>query len=226
MPPTPEQAGQIVTAAWEQDADWGTLVWLVMVTGVRRAELLALRWSDVDLNIGYLTVSRNYLRVKGQKVEKDTKTHQMRRISLDPATGDRLVEAARAGRDLAPEQAVVVRVIEYEVPDRDGDGKGELIALVTMAALLGIDRTLVSKYVSGARRCQDVTQLRRFAKAMDVPPSTFGLIDEPDDAAAASGTANDANERWKVVRQTLNRNPAGGIRSSHIRQAPSQPDQR
>ena len=24
-----------------------------------------------------------------------------------------------------------VRVIEYEVPDRDGDGKGELIALVT-----------------------------------------------------------------------------------------------
>ena len=26
----------------------GTLVWLVMVTGLRRAELLALKWLDVD----------------------------------------------------------------------------------------------------------------------------------------------------------------------------------
>jgi hypothetical protein len=44
---------------------------------------------------------------------------------------DKLVAAARAGEDLAPGQACYVRVIEYEVPDRDGDGKGELIALIT-----------------------------------------------------------------------------------------------
>jgi Insertion element 4 transposase N-terminal len=42
-----------------------------------------------------------------------------------------LIEAARAGDDLDPGRARHVRVIEYEVPDRDGDGKGELIALVT-----------------------------------------------------------------------------------------------
>ena len=42
-PPTVEQAGRIAAAAWEQDESWGTLVWLVMVTGMRRAELLALR---------------------------------------------------------------------------------------------------------------------------------------------------------------------------------------
>ncbi len=85
-PPNVEQASRIVTAAWEQDDDWGTLVWLVMVTGLRRAELLALRWLDVDLAAGKLTVRRNYVRVAGKTVEKDTKTHQMRRISLDPAT--------------------------------------------------------------------------------------------------------------------------------------------
>lgn len=45
LPPTVEQAGRIVTAAWDQDPSCGTLVWLVMVTGVRRAELLALRWT-------------------------------------------------------------------------------------------------------------------------------------------------------------------------------------
>ncbi len=42
-----------------------------------------------------------------------------------------LIEAARRGEDLDPDQARYIRVIEYEVPDRDGDGTGELIALIT-----------------------------------------------------------------------------------------------
>ena len=42
-----------------------------------------------------------------------------------------LIEAARGGEDLDEDQARYVRVVEYEVPDRDGDGKGEVIALVT-----------------------------------------------------------------------------------------------
>jgi hypothetical protein len=42
-----------------------------------------------------------------------------------------LIEAARAGRDLDPGQARLVRVVEYTVPDRDGDGKDELICLIT-----------------------------------------------------------------------------------------------
>ena len=44
---------------------------------------------------------------------------------------DRLIEAAQAGQELDPARARRVRVIEYEVPDRDGGGKGELIALIT-----------------------------------------------------------------------------------------------
>lgn len=42
-----------------------------------------------------------------------------------------LIEAARTGRDLDPGQARVVRVVDYTVPDRDGDGKDELICLIT-----------------------------------------------------------------------------------------------
>ncbi|MGH3754662.1 MAG: hypothetical protein ACRDRP_18585 [Pseudonocardiaceae bacterium] len=34
-PPTPDQAAVLVTAALAQDASWGTLVWLVMTTGMR-----------------------------------------------------------------------------------------------------------------------------------------------------------------------------------------------
>ena len=42
-----------------------------------------------------------------------------------------LMTAARAGEDLDPAKARYVRVIEYEIPDRDGDGNGEVIALIT-----------------------------------------------------------------------------------------------
>ena len=42
---------------------------------------------------------------------------------------DALIEAARRGEDLGPAKARHVRVVEYDVTDRDGEG--ELIALVT-----------------------------------------------------------------------------------------------
>ncbi len=58
-----------------------------------------------------------------------------RSVLINPKIRDRartrLIEAARAGQDLDPSQARYVRVVEYQVPDRDGDGKGELIALIT-----------------------------------------------------------------------------------------------
>ena len=53
------------------------------------------------------------------------------RNGATPAQRQALIEAARRGADLDPDRARPVRVIEYEVPDRDGAGKDELIALVT-----------------------------------------------------------------------------------------------
>ena len=47
------------------------------------------------------------------------------------AARKKLADAARAGEDLDPARARHVRVVEYEVPDRAGGGKDELIALVT-----------------------------------------------------------------------------------------------
>lgn len=43
----------------------------------------------------------------------------------------KLLAAARAGQDVDPERAAVVRVVEYEVPDREGNATGELICLIT-----------------------------------------------------------------------------------------------
>jgi len=44
---------------------------------------------------------------------------------------ERILAAARAGAELDPDDAQLVRVVEYDVPDRDGGGTGELIVLLT-----------------------------------------------------------------------------------------------
>ena len=85
-PPSAPEAARMLDAAFELDEDWGTLVWLVMTTGLRRGEVCALRWRDVDLDGETIDVRRNYVLHKGVGVEKDTKTHQMRRIALDSET--------------------------------------------------------------------------------------------------------------------------------------------
>jgi integrase len=85
-PPSPAEAAQLLDAAFEMDEDWGTLVWLVMTTGLRRGEVCALRWRDIDLDEETVEIRRNYILHKGVGTEKETKTHQMRRIALDSET--------------------------------------------------------------------------------------------------------------------------------------------
>jgi Insertion element 4 transposase N-terminal/Transposase DDE domain len=53
------------------------------------------------------------------------------RPTLHDKARNKLIAAARAGEYPGPAQAMRVRVIEYEIPDRDGDGSGELIAVIT-----------------------------------------------------------------------------------------------
>jgi integrase len=94
QPPTAEEAARILEEAWA-DLHWGTLIWLVMVTGVRRGELCALRWRDVDLVGGVLSLRHSIGQRNRQTWEKDTKTHQHRRIALDPETVSILTEHRR-----------------------------------------------------------------------------------------------------------------------------------
>ncbi|GAB3903912.1 hypothetical protein GCM10029964_096600 [Kibdelosporangium lantanae] len=64
------------------DEDWGTLVWLAMTTGMRRGELCGLRFARIDFDAEVIDLRRNWVLGK----EKDTKTHQNRRIALDSET--------------------------------------------------------------------------------------------------------------------------------------------
>jgi hypothetical protein len=50
---------------------------------------------------------------------------------LRGARRQRVIDAAATGAELDPDDGYLVRVIEYTVPDRDGNGTGELIVLLT-----------------------------------------------------------------------------------------------
>jgi integrase len=68
-----------------------TAWWVLAMTGMRRGELLALRWRDVDMDAGTLRVRRSVgvVKVKGQTnriVEGDTKTGKARTVDIDDAT--------------------------------------------------------------------------------------------------------------------------------------------
>ncbi|PZS28509.1 MAG: hypothetical protein DLM59_14460 [Pseudonocardiales bacterium] len=84
-PPSPAEAALLADEAWK-DPDWGTFVWLAMTTGARRGELCALRWERLDLVNGVASLSRSIAQDGKDRWEKDTKTHQQRRVALDPET--------------------------------------------------------------------------------------------------------------------------------------------
>lgn len=108
-PPTAAEAARILAEAWK-DPDWGALVWTAMTTGVRRGELCALRRSYLDPESGVLRVPRSVQGTRSTMREKDTKTHQQRRVALDSETRAVLAElverqdavAAQLGLTIAP----------------------------------------------------------------------------------------------------------------------------
>lgn len=142
-PPTSEEAARIAAAAWEQDADWGMFVWLTLVTGARRGELVALRGKDFDAVTGMLTIERSIIRGNGELIVKDTKTHQMRRIALDETTSGLLGEHwdryKRRCEEVSCEPNPDAYMFSYEVDNcRPCDPDGITHRYARMTASLGI----------------------------------------------------------------------------------------
>ena len=88
----PEDVPRFLEAA--QETPYYTLFYLLLHTGLRRGEALALRWKNVDLGLAslgvsaYLSVVEAAYKLNGTYVIKEPKTsHSRRRIALPPSLG-------------------------------------------------------------------------------------------------------------------------------------------
>jgi integrase len=102
-PPSAEDVKRILDAARVESPELGLAVWLAAVTGARRGELCGIQWSDVDLDASSVVIRRSVVELSHELTIKDPKTHQVRRIALDDATGGLLRErhASQAATALA-----------------------------------------------------------------------------------------------------------------------------
>jgi transcriptional regulator with XRE-family HTH domain len=96
------------------------------------------------------------------------------------------------------------RAVLAEFMEQEGLTHAEL------ADRLGVDRTYVSKVLSGSRQIRDVGRLRQVARIIDVPPERFGLLPElGGTTAGGQGHVLTRDVRadvdaWRKVRLALN----------------------
>jgi integrase len=91
VPPEVEELVALLNGAAEHTPDIAPALSLAATTGMRRGELSGLRRSGLDLIGRPFVVERAVNDAGGHVVEKTTKTHQTRWVSLDPTTVDLLV---------------------------------------------------------------------------------------------------------------------------------------
>lgn len=85
-PPHPTQLARLLERAASESPEFACYVLVAAATGARRSEVVALRWSDVDLDDATVAIRRGIVLGNEGLVEKGTKTHGSRRVSLDAMT--------------------------------------------------------------------------------------------------------------------------------------------
>jgi integrase len=146
---------EVATLLRTAEQSWLYLPVLVAATtGMRRGELLALRWSDLDLKAARLTVNQSLERIDGKTTFKPPKTSTSRRTITLPALTVEALSAHRAAQaaerlrlGLGRADLVFTRP-DGEPMDADGitKGFGRLIAQagVRRITLHGLRHTHIS----------------------------------------------------------------------------------
>jgi integrase len=111
----------IIETAEERDPRLAPLLMLAALTGLRRGELCALRWTDVDFERRELDVSRSLVVIPGGVTEKSTKTDRFRLVALDDVAVALLAQH-RAHVDKWAKQAEAVVSADAFVFSHEVDG--------------------------------------------------------------------------------------------------------
>jgi integrase len=119
---------------------------LAAATGDRRSELIALRWTDINLGARTVSIERGVVVGMDGLVEKDTKSHAARRVSLDDLTVTQLADhaarmAARAeiaGTHLAPDSLVFSNTADGSRPWSPDSVSRSFKRLCSLEGLTGV----------------------------------------------------------------------------------------
>jgi len=93
---TPDQVRSLLLAA--KPSRYAPLFELLVNTGLRRGEALALHWSDIDFDEKLLRVRGTLARVARELVVTETKTPRSRRVILLSPAAERLLRDVRANQ--------------------------------------------------------------------------------------------------------------------------------
>ena len=90
-PPSVEQIRRLLDVVRAEDINFFTYLHLAVMTGARRSQLLALRWSDVDFNHAAIGFCRALVDGPTGPVLRPTKNRRTYRVALDPTSVELLV---------------------------------------------------------------------------------------------------------------------------------------
>ena len=161
---TPDEVA--IFFAWAQDhmdRELRTAFQVLLASGMRRGELLALRWRDLDLNGGTVAVRRSVgtIKVKGESTrrhEGPTKNGKDRVVDLDPATVDLLREHRKLRAGLA-----------FQL------GTGEALVFGNEEGQHRVPETFSRSFADGVGRCQR-WQVKQAKKQGLASVETIGTI--------------------------------------------------
>jgi integrase len=110
--PSVDEVRTLIATAEKVDASFAAVLRVVAATGMRRGEVCALRWSDVDFGAATIRINESVVTAKGGATVKSPKTRaSIRTVAVDPDTASVLgrlrIEqgslARACGLDLEPE---------------------------------------------------------------------------------------------------------------------------
>ena len=83
-----DEEGMLAFLESVKATEYYSVFYTALFTGMRRSELLALRWSDLDLDLGYISINRNlhHLADKSFVFQPPKTTKSRRQVPLSPST--------------------------------------------------------------------------------------------------------------------------------------------
>lgn len=82
---TKQEAAEMLVALENESLQFQVLIQLAIMTGARRGELVALKFSDIDKETGKITIERAAVKLKGKAPEtKPPKDYEIRTVTVSP----------------------------------------------------------------------------------------------------------------------------------------------